>query len=284
MDSESGIPSLPLGGSDGTVRIPQLGFGVWQIPEDDIEMAVGTALDAGYRHIDTAKVYDNEAGVGRALAASGLAPGSVFVTTKLWNSDQMRVRDAFEGSMARLGLPVLDLYLIHWPVPKADAYVEAWQEMRALRDEGRIRAVGVCNFQIAHLERLAQETGERPAVNQIELHPYLQQRELREYHAAHGIVTESWSPLASGKHVLDDPVVKKVAGKHGVTPAQAILRWHLQLGCVVFPKSVTPQRIRENIDLWGFTLDEEDLADMESLDRGLRTGPDPDRLSLGRAR
>ncbi len=266
------------------VPMPRLGFGVWQVPDDEVTEAVGTALAAGYRHLDTARIYGNEPGVGRALRDSGLAADDVFVTTKVWNDDQLRVREACEGSLQRLGLSRVDLYLLHWPVPKADAYVPAWRQLIEVREAGLARAVGVCNFQLAHLQRLADEVGELPAVNQIELHPYLQQAELRAFHAEHDIVTESWSPLASGKQVLDDPVIARIAAQHGVTPAQAIIRWHLQLGCVVIPKSVTPARIRENLDVLGFELDAQDLADIAQLDRGTRTGPDPDRFSLDAVR
>ncbi len=279
----SRVPNVSLRSTPQPVAIPALGFGVWQVPDDAVEEAVITALDAGYRHVDTARIYGNEAGVGRALArarAAGMPAEDVFVTTKVWNDDHRAVRPAFEASMERLGLDVLDLYLIHWPAPAGDAYVDAWSELVALRDEGRIRAIGVCNFHVPHLERLAAETGEVPAINQIELHPYLQQRELRAFHAEHDIVTESWSPLASGKQVLDDEVIAAVAAKHGVTPAQAIIRWHLDLGCVVIPKSVTPSRIRENLDVFGFALDDEDLAAFEGLDRGMRTGPNPDEFNL----
>ncbi|HRW18905.1 MAG TPA: aldo/keto reductase [Dermatophilaceae bacterium] len=275
------VPDVPLrAGAGGSITVPQLGFGVWQVPDESVDEAVAVALDAGYRHIDTARIYGNEAGVGRALRASGMPRGDVFVTTKVWNDDQRRVRAAFDASMERLGLDQLDLFLIHWPVPKADAYVGAWRELLALRDEGRVRAVGVCNFHVPHLQRLLDETGELPAINQVELHPYLQQRELRGFHAEHGVVTESWSPLASGKQVLDDPVVSAVAAKHGVTPAQAIIAWHLALGCVVIPKSVTPSRIRENLAAAQVTLDAEDLQAIAGLDRGMRTGPDPDRFSM----
>lgn len=264
--------------SDDEVRIPQLGFGVWQVPEDEVEAAVGVALATGYRHIDTARLYGNEEGVGRAIAASGVPRDEVFVTTKLWNDDHRNVPAAFDASMERLGLDVLDLYLIHWPAVGVDAYVEAWRELLELQRSGRVRAVGVCNFHVPHLERLLNETGVLPPINQIELHPYLQQADLRRFHAEHGIVTEDWSPLASGKEVLDDATIRAVAAKHGVTPAQAIIRWHLDLGHVVIPKSVTPSRIAENFDVFGFRLDEEDLAVIAALDRGMRTGPDPDRF------
>ncbi|MDQ6716498.1 MAG: aldo/keto reductase [Actinomycetota bacterium] len=283
MTSATTVPTLPLSTGPAAIDIPQLGFGVWQVPEDEVEGAIGTALECGYRHIDTARAYENEAGVGRAIAASDIARDDLFVTTKVWNNDQVqgRVREAFDGSMERLGIGTLDLYLIHWPVPAADRFVQAWKDLLELRESGRVRAVGVCNFQVAHLQRLIDETGEAPAINQIELHPYLQQAELRAFHAQHGIVTEAWSPLASGGDVLTDETIVAVAQRHGVTPAQAIIRWHLQLGNVVIPKSVTPSRIAENIDVFGFELDDADLEQIATLERGFRTGPDPDEFNNG---
>ena len=277
------VPNLPLSTSSGAIDIPQLGFGVWQVPDDQVAAAVGTALESGYRHIDTARAYDNEAGVGRALTASDLSTDDIFVTTKLANPDQGHdsTLRAFDGSMGRLGLEVLDLYLIHWPVPAKDAFVDTWKAFQKLRDEGRIKAIGVCNFQVSHLERLQAETGELPSINQIELHPYLVQHELRDFHAKHDILTEAWSPLASGGDVLTDRAVLAVAEAHGVTPAQAIIRWHLQLGNVVIPKSVTPSRIAENIDVFGFELTDEEVASITALDKGHRTGPDPDEFNLG---
>jgi 2,5-diketo-D-gluconate reductase A len=271
------VPNLQLSTGSGTIDIPQLGFGVWQVPDDEVDAAIATALEVGYRSIDTARLYGNEEGVGRAIAASDLARDDLFVTTKVWNDDHGfdSTLAAFDASMGRLGLDVLDLYLIHWPSPARDKYVDSWKALLKLREDGRVRAVGVCNFEVDHLQRLHDETGEFPAINQVELHPYLQQAELREFHAAHGIVTEAWSPLASGGSVLTDPVVRGIAQKHGVTPAQAILRWHLQVGNVVIPKSVTPSRIAENFDLFGFELDDEDVTAFTPLDRSERTGPDP---------
>jgi len=272
-------PAVPFqslrSGGVSAVAIPSVGFGTWEVPDDVVGAALAEAFAAGYRHVDTARLYRNEEGVGRAIRESGMPRDQVFVTTKVWQTDFGRVREAFEGSMGRLGLDVLDLLLLHWPAPAQDRYVDAWRDLLALRDEGRVRAVGVCNFQIAHLQRLADETGELPAINQVELHPLLQQRELRAFHAEHAIVTESWSPLARG-HLTDDPVVARIAARHAVTWAQVVLRWHLQEGFVLIPRSVTPARIRENLDLFGFALDEEDLAAVAGLDRGLRTGPDPD--------
>ena len=265
----------------GPVEIPTVGFGVWQVPDAEVDAAVSAALEAGYRHVDTARLYGNEAGVGRALAASDVDRDDVFVTTKVWNDDHGRdaTLAAFDGSMQRLGLDVLDLFLIHWPVPGQDRDVETWQALRELRDDGRVRAVGVCNFHQAHLQRLFDETGEWPAVNQVELHPYLQQTPLREFAAEHGIVTESWSPLASGKRVLDDPVIGQVAREHGATPAQVVIAWHLALGLVLLPKSVTPSRIVENLAAADLVLTGEDLERIAGLDRGFRTGPNPDEFN-----
>ncbi|WP_030207866.1 aldo/keto reductase [Streptomyces bikiniensis] len=270
------VPALVL--NDGT-EIPRLGFGVFQVPDDETTTAVAHALEAGYRSVDTAAVYGNEAGVGRALAASGIARDELYVTTKLWNADQGydATLRAFDDSLAKLGLDHVDLYLIHWPAPARDLYVDTWRAIGTLVADGRVRTAGVSNFTPAHLERLLDSSDLVPAVNQIELHPGLQQRELRELHAVHGIATEAWSPLAQGA-VLADPVVARTAARHGKSPAQVVLRWHLQLGNVVIPKSVTPARIRENIDVFDFDLDAEEMAAMAGLDRGLRTGPDPDTL------
>jgi 2,5-diketo-D-gluconate reductase A len=268
------IPSLTL--RDG-VEIPQLGFGVFQVPPEETEEVVGRALDAGYRHIDTAAAYRNEKGVGAAIEASGLSRGDLFVTTKLWNSEQGfdLTLVAFEASLARLGLEYVDLYLIHWPVPSEDRYVETWRAFERIRGEGRARTIGVSNFRVEDLERLEAEADVRPTVNQIELHPHLQQAELRAWHSDHRVVTEAWSPLAQGE-LLDDEAIVAIAERHGKTPAQAILRWHLQLGNVVFPKSVTPARILENIELFDFELSDAEMGEFERLDRGERIGPDPE--------
>jgi 2,5-diketo-D-gluconate reductase A len=267
------IPRLAL--HDG-VEIPQLGFGVFQVPPEDTQEVVEQALDVGYRHIDTAGAYRNEKGVGAAIADSGLAREDLFVTTKLWNSEQGfdTTLAAFEKSLGRLGFEYVDLYLIHWPVPSADRFVDTWRAFERLHEEGRARTIGVSNFRIEDLERLEAETQMRPTVNQIELHPRLQQAELRAWHADHGVLTEAWSPLAQGE-LLDDETIAAIAERHGKTPAQAILRWHLQLGNVVFPKSVTPERIRENIELFDFELSDAEMAEFERLDRGERIGPDP---------
>jgi 2,5-diketo-D-gluconate reductase A len=269
--------SLPLGhASTPGLAIPQLGFGVWEVPDDEVDASFGRALEVGYRHIDTARIYGNEEGVGRVLAATDVPRDDIFVTTKLWNDDHRDVPSAFDASMARLGIETLDLYLIHWPAPEQDAFVEAWSAMLELQREGRVRSVGVCNFHVPHLQRLLDETGVLPSINQIELSPYLQQRELREFHAEHGIVTEAWSPLAVRAGLLEDKVVLDLAAEHDVTPAQVVLRWHIELGNVVLTRSVTPARIEENYAISSFTLGEEALEALSALDRDTRTGPDPD--------
>jgi 2,5-diketo-D-gluconate reductase A len=269
------IPSLRL--NDGR-EIPQLGFGVFQVPPEDTERIVAEALEVGYRHIDTAAAYRNEDGVGRAIAASGLPRDELFVTTKLWNSGHGRdnALRALDQSLGRLGLDFVDLYLIHWPVPDQDQYVETWQAFEEARDDGRTRSIGVSNFNQPHLDRVIAESDTVPAVNQIEVHPYLQQADLRAYGEEHGIATEAWSPLGQGGEVLEEPAVAEIASAHGKTPAQAILRWHLQLGNVVFPKSVTSARIRENFDVFDFELSKDEMARFKDLDRGERLGPDPD--------
>ena len=271
------VPAVEL---NNGVRIPQFGFGVFQIPPEDTAEAVRTALEAGYRHIDTAQMYRNEEGVGAGVAESGLAREDVFVTTKLANDahGHDNAITALEGSLRRLGFDYVDLYLIHWPLPHKDNYVRTWQGFEDILRAGKARAIGVSNFQAAHLDRLAEETATVPAVNQIELHPALQQAELRAYHREHGIATEAWSPLAQAE-VLGDPVLKELAEKHGRTAAQVVLRWHIQLGTIVFPKSSSPERIRQNIDVFDFQLDDEDMAAIGELDAGHRTGPDPDTFT-----
>ncbi|WP_438484967.1 aldo/keto reductase [Streptomyces sp. S186] len=270
----STVPSITL---NNNVTMPQLGYGVWQIPDDEAFTAVGHALEAGYRSIDTAAIYGNEEGTGKALAASGLPREELFVTTKLWNSEQGydSALRAFDASLAKLGLEYVDLYLIHWPLPARDTYVDTYKAFEKIYAEGRAKAIGVSNFLPEHLERLLGETSVVPAVNQIELHPQLQQAESRAFHARHGIATEAWSPLGQGKGLLADATVAGIAEKHGRTPAQVVLRWHLQLGNVVIPKSATPSRIRENFDVFGFELDGDDLSALAGLDAGNRLGPDP---------
>jgi len=267
------IPTITL---NNGVEIPQLGFGVFQVPDDETTAAVSAALAAGYRSIDTAAIYGNEAGVGRALAASGIPRGDLFITTKLWNSDQgfESTLAAYEASLAALGLDYVDLYLIHWPAPANDNYAESWRAMERLLADGRVRAIGVSNFAPEHLERLAQTASVVPAVNQVELHPLLSQAEVRAANAAQGIATEAWSPLAQGG-LLADPVITEVAGRVGRTPAQVILRWHLQQGRIVIPKSVTPGRIIENLAVFDFELSPADLLLIDGLNTDSRIGPDP---------
>ncbi|GAB2507738.1 aldo/keto reductase [Nocardia heshunensis] len=262
--------------------IPSLGFGVFLVEEGDTFGAVTSALEAGYRHIDTAAIYGNEAEVGRAIRESGVGRDDVFVTTKLWNSEQGydSTLRAFDASMERLGLEQLDLYLIHWPVAQADKYVDTFRAFQKLKAEGRVASIGVSNFGRAELERLIAETGETPVLNQIELSPNLIQAELREFHAAHGIATEAWSPLGRGA-ALKDPAIVAIAAETGRTPAQVIIRWHLQLGNVVIPKSVTPSRIRENFDVFGFELTEAQINAITALDAGTRVGPNPATFTAG---
>lgn len=277
MTTHQSAPVLDLAhASTPGLAIPQIGFGVWEVPDSQVDAALGRALEVGYRHVDTARIYGNEEGVGRVLARGDVDRDDVFVTTKVWNDDHRNVPAAFDASMKRLGLDVLDLYLIHWPAPAQGSHVDAWKAMLELQREGRVRSVGVCNFQVPHLQRLLDETGVLPSVNQVELSPYLQQQELRAFHAEHGIVTEAWSPLAVRAGLLSDPVVVELAAKHDVTPAQLVLRWHIELGNVVLTRSVTPERIAENFGIFGFSLADEDLTALAGLDRGTRTGPDPD--------
>ncbi len=270
----SSIPIVPL--NDGR-SIPAVGLGVWQTPDVSAGEAVRTALDAGYRHVDTAAIYGNEGGVGAGIRAAALPRETVFVTTKVWNSDQGfdATLRAAEASLERLKLDHVDLYLIHWPAPRKGLYVETWKALIRLREEGRALSIGVSNFGVDHLDRIIGETGVTPVLNQIELHPRFQQRALREAHAARGIATESWSPLGQGQ-LLSDPDIAKIAAKHGRTPAQVIVRWHLENGLIVIPKSVTPSRIRENFDVAGFRLDPADMAAIAGLDSSDgRIGPDP---------
>lgn len=275
-------PTVPTTALNNGVEIPSLGFGVFQVPPEEAAEVVSSALEAGYRSIDTAAAYRNEEGVGKAIANSGIPREELFVTTKLWNSEQGydSTLRAFDASLARLGLDWLDLYLIHWPLPSRDAYVDTWRAFEKLYADGRVRAIGVSNFQPAHLERLAAETETVPALNQVELHPRLVQAELRALHAERGIVTEAWSPLAQGGDLLGDPVVTDLADAHGKSPAQVLLRWHLQLGNVVIPKSVTPERIRANLDVFDFELSSQEMDSLTGLDTGTRVGPDPDTFDV----
>ncbi|MEU9289479.1 aldo/keto reductase [Streptomyces sp. NPDC048275] len=273
-------PTVPTVTLNNGIQIPQLGFGVFQVPDAETTAAVTAALESGYRSIDTAAIYGNETGVGNALADSDLTRDELFITTKLWNADQGydATLKAFDASLDKLGLDYIDLYLIHWPTPARDLYRESWKAIEKLVADGRVRTAGVSNFQPAHLRRLLDGASLVPAVNQIELHPGLQQAELRALHAELGIATEAWSPLAQGA-VLKEAALTDIAARHGKSPAQVVLRWHLQLGNIVIPKSVTPARIQENIDVFDFTLSDEEMTAIAAIDRGLRTGPDPDTLN-----
>lgn len=276
----SKVPPIIL---NNGVEMPQLGFGVWQVPDDEAEQAVATALESGYRSIDTAAIYGNEEGTGKAIATSGIPREELFVTTKLWNSDQGydSTLRAFDTSLEKLGLDYLDLYLIHWPLPTRGKYIDTYKAFEKLYTNGRIKAIGVSNFYPEYLEQLIEATSVIPAVNQIELHPHLQQHAVREYHAQQGIATEAWSPLGSGKGLLEVPAIVAIAQKHNRTPAQIVLRWHIQLGNVVIPKSVTPSRIKENIDVFDFSLDTEDIAAISALNEDRRLGPDPATFDMG---
>jgi 2,5-diketo-D-gluconate reductase A len=275
------VPSVTL--NDGH-SIPQLGFGVFQIDPADTAEAVGNALQVGYRHIDTAEMYRNERGVGAGVRASGLDRGEVFITSKLNNRDHRPddARRAFEMTLTELGFDYVDLFLIHWPLPTlyGGDFVSTWQTLEEFREDGRARSIGVSNFQVAHLQQLASAADQAPAVNQIELHPYLHNQQVRAYDEAHGIVTQAWSPIAQG-NVLGDPEITTIADKLGKSSAQVVLRWHIERGNVVFPKSTTPARIRENFELFDFQLDADDLAKITALDRGEagRTGPHPDTFA-----
>ncbi|GLW35699.1 aldo/keto reductase [Actinoplanes regularis] len=270
----SHLPAVTL---NNGVAIPQVGFGVFQIPDAETQATVSTALEIGYRSIDTAAVYGNETGVGRAVAASGLPRDELFVTTKLWITDLGRTsaRDALHASLDRLALDRVDLYLIHWPAPATDAYLEAWQGLEELYAEGLARAIGVSNFLPEHLDRVVALGGTVPAVNQIELHPALRNRATAAAGAAHGVATEAWSPLAQGGALLAEAPVVAAARAHGVTPAQVVLRWHLQQGHIVIPKSATPSRIAANLDVFGFELTAAESAAIDALDRDGRIGPHP---------
>lgn len=261
--------------SDGHL-MPQLGLGVWKAGNDVVGAAVQAALETGYRLIDTAAIYQNEEGVGDALKATTVPRDELFITTKLWNSDQQHAGKALEESLKKLQLDYVDLYLIHWPAPAEDHYVSAWEQLIELQKSGLTRSIGVCNFDIGHLQRIIHKTGVAPVLNQIELHPLLQQRELQAWNATHSIHTESWSPLAQGgEGVFDTDVIQALAAKYQKTPAQIVIRWHLDRGLIVIPKSVTPSRIQENFDVFDFRLEKEELSHIQSLDSDTRLGPDP---------
>jgi 2,5-diketo-D-gluconate reductase A len=261
------------------VVIPQLGLGVWQAKDGrEVEQAVQTAIECGYRLIDTAAVYGNEKGVGRAIATSSIAREELFITTKVWNADQgyEQTLAAFDKSLERLGLDYIDLYLIHWPVPAQDLYVDTWRALERLYQDGKVRAIGVSNFTIDYLERLMGESTIIPAVNQIELHPHLTQIELRDYCKQHGIAVESYSPLGgAGGTLLQEPVLNDIGQRHSKSPAQVIIRWHVQNGLIVIPKSITPERIKQNIDVFNFELSAEEMAAINALNVDTRVGSDP---------
>jgi len=276
----TGIPNIMLNNGQ---RIPQFGFGVFLIPPDETEAAVSRALEAGYRHFDTAEMYGNEAEVGSAISKSGLSRSEIFVTTKLGNGAHRPddARQAFDGSLKALGFDYVDLFLIHWPLPARyeGDFVATWKTLEEFYRDGRSRSIGVSNFQPHHLRRLHQESEITPAVNQIEVHPYLTQDDVRGFCAEHQIAVEAWSPLGRGT-VLGDPTIADIAGRYGKTPAQVVLRWHIERGDIVFPKSVTPARIRENIDIFDFELSGEDVESISALNRNERTGPDPDKFDM----
>jgi 2,5-diketo-D-gluconate reductase A len=272
------VPTIQL--NDGN-SIPQLGFGVFKVDPDETERVVSDALEVGYRHIDTARAYDNEAGVGAAIAASGLERDELYITTKLWNSDQGRITalDAIDLSLAKLQLDYVDLYLIHWPSPHRGLFVDAWLALEEIRESGRAKSIGVSNFKPHHLQPVLDAGTIVPAVNQVEFHPYFQQRDVATFNAEHGIVTESWGPLGQGALVYE-PAVSAIAAEHGKSLAQVILRWHVQLGHVVIPKSTHPDRMAENLDIFDFELNDGELATITMLERGGRLGSDPDTATF----
>lgn len=285
MTANSTTITVPNVSLNNGVAMPQLGFGVWQVPNEESATAVTHALEAGYRSIDTAAIYGNEEGVGKAiadfLASSGTDRSELFITTKLWNSEQgyESTLAAFDESLNKLGLDYVDLYLIHWSTPARDLYLDTWKAFEELYASGRAKAIGVSNFEPEHLQRIIDLGGTVPAVNQVELHPNLQQRDLREFGAKNAIHTEAWSPLAQGQ-LLEDPAIVAIAAAHGKTPAQVIIRWHLQVGNIVIPKSVTPERIAANIDVFDFELGDDDLAAIAALDNDGRVGPHPNEMNV----
>lgn len=263
------------------VNMPQLGFGVWQVPDEEATPAVAKALEVGYTSIDTAMIYKNEAGVGKAIKESGIDREKLFITTKVWNADQgyEQTLKAFDASLERLGLDYIDLYLIHWPTPHYDQYIETYKALEKLYSDGRVRAIGVCNFDIEHLERLLDECDVTPVLNQVECHPYFAQNELKDFCAKHNIYVEAWSPLDQGGEILTDEVVEKIAKAHGKTTAQVVLRWHLQNNTIAIPKSVTPSRIEENFDVFDFELSDEEMDAINRLDRNQRRGAKPSEMN-----
>ncbi|MBS4179571.1 aldo/keto reductase [Lederbergia citrea] len=263
------------------IRTPQLGYGVWKIPNEEAANAVEQALETGYRLIDTAKIYRNELGVGEALANSNVPREELFITTKLWNADQgyENTLKAFDESLEKLGLDYVDLYLIHWPTPKFDTYVETYKALEKIYKDGRAKAIGVCNFEMEHLQRILDECEVVPAVNQVECHPYLQQKELKEFCKQHGIYLEAYSPLMNGTKVIEDQVIKEIAEQYGKTPAQVILRWHLQTDVLVIPKTVTPSRMEENLNVFDFELSQADMDKIAALDRNERHNSVPSEMN-----
>lgn len=264
------------------LKMPQLGFGVWQVGDDEATSAVAKAIEVGYTSIDTAMIYQNEVGVGKAIKQAAVPRSQLFITTKVWNSDQgyENTLRAFDESLERLGLDYVDLYLIHWPTPQYDEYVDTYKALEKLYHDGRVKAIGVCNFEIEHLERLIKECEVVPVLNQIECHPYLAQNEIKEFCAKHNIFVEAWSPLDQGGEVLKDEVIQKIAASHSKTSAQVVLRWHLQNQTIVIPKSVTPSRIEENFNVFDFELTADEMAEIEQLNRDRRKGPHPNDMNV----
>ncbi|KQL20042.1 aldo/keto reductase [Cytobacillus solani] len=264
------------------LKMPQLGFGVWQVENEQAEVAVAKAIEVGYTSIDTAMIYQNESGVGKAIQASSVPREELFITTKVWNSDQgyENTLRAFDESLEKLGLDYVDLYLIHWPTPEFDQYVDTYKALEKLYHAGRVKAIGVCNFDIEHLERILKECDVKPVLNQIECHPYLDQKELKDFCAKHEIFVEAWSPLQQGGEVLNEEIIQKIAKDHGKSPAQIVLRWHLQNNTIVIPKSVTPARIEENFNVFDFELSANEMEEINKLNRKERKGPKPSEMNM----
>ena len=264
------------------LKMPQLGFGVWQVKNEEATKAVAKALQTGYRSIDTAMIYKNEEGVGKAIKEAGIPREELFITTKVWNSDQGfdNTLRAYEESLERLGLDYVDLYLIHWPTPEFDQYIDTYKALEKLYHDGRVKAIGVCNFDIDHLDRLLKECDVKPVLNQVECHPFFAQNELKDYCAKHDIFVEAWSPLHQGGEVLQNESIKNIAEKHGKTPAQIVLRWHLQNNTIVIPKSVTPSRIEENFNVFNFELTANEMNEINNLNRNERKGPNPNEFHV----